>query len=452
MKRRVPRAVAALLAVWLLAAAGILSASAGSAGDSRRTLPLRMIVVPTQQEAREIAAAAAAGTPFERLARERSIGPERERGGYLGRVNPATLSPDAQAALSRTRVGQVSPVFSTEQGYALFQWLPEPTARALDQAARNELEGERLLEEGTEAGKAGELRRAAELLARAAELHPTLLDAHYNLAIAHRRLGQMPEAMTAMRRAIELRPDDYDARMRLGGWLHETGQHAEASLQLERAAMLRMDSPEAWNRLAQCYEAAGRSRDAAAAYRRVLALLGRDDPALLQAILRNAMAGRDGPAALDAARRLQPLSPGHQGFVAVGQALLLSGEAERAAAELEKAVALSPSSVPGRLALSEAYSALGKPAAAAAELAQVTRLEPDNPAHYQLLSQRYDEAGRLDLAIVSLRDGLSVAGKASRQVQAEIASQLATYYERAGMKREAAREWSRAEALQAPAR
>jgi tetratricopeptide (TPR) repeat protein len=350
-------------------------------------------------------------------------------------------------------VGQVSPVFSAEQGYALFQLLAEPTARALDQTARNELEGERLLEEGTEAGKAGELRRAAELLARAAELHPTLLDAHYNLAIAYRRLGQIPEAMTAMRRAIELRPDDYDARMRLGGWLQEAGQHAEAGIQLERAVMLRMDSRDAWNRLAQCYEAGGRPRDAAAAYRRALTLLGRDDPTLLQAILRNAMASRDGPAALDAAQRLRPLSPGHQGFVSVGQALLLSGEAGQAAAELEKATALSPSSIPARLALSEAYSALGKPAAAAEELVQVTRLDPDNPAHYQLLSQRYDEAGRLDLAIVSLRDGLAVAGRAaSRQVQAEIASQLATFYERAGMKREAAREWSRAEALQAPAR
>lgn len=444
--------VAAFLAVWLLMAGEVCAASAARAGESRRAVPLRMIVVPTQQEAREIAAAVAAGTPFERLARERSIGPERERGGYLGRVNPATLSADAQAALARTRAGQASPVFPSEQGYAIFQLLPETAARALDQAARDAQEAERLLEQGTEAGKAGDLARAAELLARAAELHPDLLDAHYNLAIAYRRLGKMPEAMAAMRRAIRLRPDDYEARMGLGRWLHEAGEYAEASLHLERAVMLRMDSPDPWNRLAQCYEAGGRPRDAAAAYRRVLALLQRDDPATLQGLLRAAMAGRDGPAALEAAQKLQPLTPGHQGFVALGQALLLAGKAEQAAAEFQKAIVLSPSSVPGRLALSETYSVLGKPAAAAEELLQVTRLEPGNPAHYQLLSQRYDEAGRLDLAIVSLRDGQGVAGKASRQVQAEIASQLATLYERAGMKREAAREWARVETLQGLAR
>ncbi|MFA5027733.1 MAG: tetratricopeptide repeat protein, partial [Candidatus Methylomirabilota bacterium] len=226
--------------------------------------------------------------------------------------------------------------------------------------------------------------------------------------------------------------------------------HAEAVQHYERAAMIRMDSRDAWLRLGQSYEADGRYRDALGAYRRALTLLGKDDPAILGVILRVAMRGRDGAVAVDAARRLQPFSPGHGGFTLLGRALLLAGETSAAILELEKAVALAPASVPARLALSEAYAAAGKPQAAVDQLTRVIRQEPGEPRHYRLLSERYEEIDRLDLAIVAMRDGVAASADRPRAVQAEMSARLALLYELAGMLREATRERQRAELLEAP--
>ncbi len=443
---------------WLVATGSLvgwsvpLVAIAGTAVETGRTVPLRMIVVRSELEAREIVAAVNMGTPFERLARERSIGVERDRGGYLGRVNPATLSPEARAALAKMGKARLSPIFRAEGGYALLQVVPESVARLLDDSVRYEAEAARLLDEGTEAGKQGEIGKAVELLTRAVLLNPGLTDAHYNLAIAYRRLRQMPNAIAAMRRVVELKPDDFEGRLGLGRWLFEADQYNEASVHLERAAMIRTDSREAWHRLGQSYEAGGRYRDALGAYRRVLTLLGQDDPALLTAILRVAMRSQDGTMAVDTARKLQALSPGHRGFLLVGRALLVKGDFRAAAQELEKAVALEPGSAPARLLLSEAYGKLGQAEAAVEQMQHVIRLEPKDPEHYRILSELYEETGRLDLAIVAMRDCVSTAETAPRTVQAEMSARLALLYELAGMTREAARERQRAESLEAPVR
>lgn len=449
-------------AMWLIAPAFLLGAASGWLAASpvwggspalpAGPLPLRMIVLRTESEARDVVAAVARGIPFERLVRERSIGPERERSGYLGRIDPATLSSAARAALVTTRRGRLSPIFPTEGGYAVLQVLPESIALELETSLRHAAEAQRLLEEGTEAGKREDFPQAVELLERAAALDPHLVDAHYNLAIGSRRLGRMPEAMAAMRRVIELSPDDFEARMGLGGWLAEAGKPGEALVHFERAAMIRMDSREAWLRLGQSYEAAGRYRDALGAYRRVQRLLDKEDPALLGVILRAAMRGQDGAAAVEAAGRLKHFTPGHGGFVLLGRALLVKGEASAAILELEKAVALAPASVPARLALAEAHAALGQTRSAADQLEQVVRLEPGEPGHYRLLSERYEEIGRLDLAIVAMRDGIAAAAAHSRALQAELLARLMLLYEVAGMVREAAQVGERMEALKSPDR
>lgn len=438
-----------LLLGCLLGVLGPAGAGAGSAVESGRAIPLRMLVVATEEEAREVVAAVNRGVPFERLAQERSLGPERERGGYLGRVDPATLSPAIREALARTRRGRLSPVVETEGGYAVLQLVSEGVASVLDRVIRQEAEAERLLEEGTAAGERKEFARTVELLRKAVEYHPRLVDAHYNLAIAYRQLGQMPEAREAMRRVVQLRPDDYQARMGLGLWLLEAAEYQEAILHLERATLLRLDSAEAWLRLAQGYEAAGRWREAARSYRQVQGLVApaQDQAPLLEAILRTAMRAPDGAAAVEAARRLQALRPGHRGFLAVGRALLLQGEAAAAATELEKAVALNAEAVEGRVALGEAYAAARRTEAAAEQWLRAIRLEPANPEHYRRLSRLHEETGRLDLAIVTLRDGLHAAEQAPRSVQAEMSARLANLYQQAGREREAARERERAAAL-----
>jgi tetratricopeptide (TPR) repeat protein len=306
------------------------------------------------------------------------------------------------------------------------------------------------LKDGTELGRSGDLEGAVRILRRAAELNPGLVDAHFNLAIALARLGQFDGAIRSMHEVIRLEPKDIEAHTRLGTWLSSQGRHADAVAHLERAAGLDASSHDAWLKLAQIYEAAGRPRAAVGAYKRALGISGRDDPALLDALLRAAMAAPDGPAAVDAARRLRPTRPGHEGLLAVGDALMLNGEPEAARVEYRMAAALAPTSARAHAALASALASLGQTEPAAEHLLQAIRLEPTNPAHYRSLSALYERSGRLDLAIVALRDGASAAAEAERGTRAEIADQLAVLYERADMGREAERERARAKALRSP--
>jgi tetratricopeptide (TPR) repeat protein len=312
---------------------------------------------------------------------------------------------------------------------------------------RGEPEARALLRRGTDLAKQGNLEEAARLLRRAAELDPALVAAHFNLAVVLARLGRTDAAIESMHEVLRLQPKDFDAHALLATWLSDHGRHSEAVLHLERAAALEVNSRDAWLDLAKGYEAAGRPQAAVGAYRRGLGLSDRDEVAVLEALLRVATAAPDGPAAVDAARRLRPLRPGHEGFLIVADALMLNGEVEAAAREYRMAVGLAPTSARAQAGLATALAALNQIEATANQLLQTIKLEPNNPAHYQELSVLYERAGRLDLAIVALRDGATAATTAPKATQAEMADRLAALYDRAGMRQDAAQERARAQAL-----
>lgn len=430
--------------------AAVLLAAPGGSAELPQPPAVRILVVRTEAEARAALADLGAGVPFERLVRQLSIGPERERGGYLGRVNPDTLAPAARAALARTARGRVSPIFPTENGFAILQVLTLRQEQEAERKLRREPEAQALLQRGTELARAGDLAGAESLLERATDLDPDLVDAHYNLAIVYRGRQRVEAAIAAMRRVVALNPGDFEAYMRLGAWLFERGQYPESSDAYERAATLRMDSREAWLRLAQSYDAAGRAKAAVGAYRQAIALQDFDDPALLGALFRAALQARDGPAAVEAARRLQKFRPGHEGFMGLGEALLLSGEARAAVEQYQKAVALAPGSAAAEIGLASAYAQAGEVEAAVEAYLRAIQLDPGNPGPYRTLARLYEGLGRLDLAIVALRDGVGAAVSASRALQAEMAEELAALYARAGMSTEAERARLRAASLRGP--
>ena len=446
------RLAAAGLCVAVLGAAlaGGAAPAAPASAASPRTPAIRILVAKTAAEARDAIALHATGVPFDRIVRERSIGPERERGGYLGRVDAALLSPAARAAVTATRPGRLTSVFPTEDGFGVIQVLTDREAQEEEERVRREPEAEQALARGTDLGRQGDLEGAVALLRRAVELNPTLADGHFNLAVALARLGRTDAAIAAMQEVVRLQPRDFEAHSRLGGWFSGQNRHEEAVAHFERAAALDVNSQDAWLKLARSYEAAGRTRAAVGAYRRVLGLLGRDEAALLEALLRVATAAPDGPAAVDAARRLRALRPGHEGFLTVGDALVLNGEFEAAVREYTMAVALAPRAVRAHAALALALARLGQTEPAASHLLDAIRLDPTNREHYQTLSTLYEQRGRLDLAIVALRDGAAAASAGPRDAQAAIADRLAALYERADMRREAEQERERAAALRSP--
>lgn len=439
---------------WILSLIALVIAAPQSAiwaGTAPpESLPIRILVLKTEAEARAALADLEKGVPFEQLVRHLSVGPERERGGYLGRVKLAGLSPAARAALAKTPSGGVSPIFPAENGFALIQVLTSREEEELEARIRQEPEAQELLQRGTSLGQAGDLEEAESLLKRATELNPQLVDAHYNLAIVYRRRQKLEAAIATMSRVIQLRPDDYEAHMRLGAWQFERGQYADSCEMYERAAILRMDSREAWLKLAQSYDAAGKARAAVGAYRRAMDLQDFTDPALVRALLRVAIQAQDGPAAIVAARKLQTLQPGHESFMALGEAFVLNGEVDAGIQEYQKAVALSPNSAQAQAGLGAAYAKAGQAEAAVERFLRAMQLEPGNPGYYRALARLYEGQGRLDLAIVALRDGVTAAATASRNLEAQMTDELATLYDRAGMSHEAGQARLRAQSLRTP--
>ena len=415
----------------------------------RTTPPVRSLVVATEADAQAALDALKAGKPFDALVREKSIGPEKERGGYLGRVEFATLSSEVAAALSKTRPGDLSAIFKTEKGYGILQVVTEKEAQELDARVKRE-DGSELLRRGVELGRAGDLEGAVALLKQAVERDPTLANAYYNLAIAYRRLNRTEEAIQSMRETTRLQPKDFDAFMRLGDWLAASSKTVDAIASYENASLIQMDSKDAWRALAQTYEKARRDKDALGAYRRLMALTGRSETSVIETCLRLAFKLQDGSAAVEAARELQSVRSTRETFLLLADAYLLNGEWQPAIREYQKGILLAPNSVEGRLGLGKAYARTGQFEPAAEQFLKVVQLQPDRVDTYQELSGVYEQMGRLDLAIVAMRDGVAAANGLAPAEQAKILERLAGLYEKAGMTRDAELQHERAKSLRTP--
>jgi tetratricopeptide (TPR) repeat protein len=84
-------------------------------------VPLFVIVVRTPDEGQEILERLKRGESFTRIAREKSIDPTAEAGGYLGMFSPAALRAELRDALRGVGPGQISPVAHIPSGYAILK-------------------------------------------------------------------------------------------------------------------------------------------------------------------------------------------------------------------------------------------------------------------------------------------------------------------------------------------
>src|SRR5215475_10090888 len=73
-------------------------------------LALRVIVVSTLEQARQILERLQAGYDFAALAKEKSVDPTANSGGFMGRMEPAALRPELREALKGVGPGQISPI------------------------------------------------------------------------------------------------------------------------------------------------------------------------------------------------------------------------------------------------------------------------------------------------------------------------------------------------------
>src|SRR5262252_8658307 len=100
-----PRVFVCLLAV-VLCAFFVLGQD-----QTSTTIPVRLIVLNSAEEAARVRAELEKGADFAVLAREKSVDATSLDGGLLGKVDPSTLRAEIRTALRGLAPGQISPVF-----------------------------------------------------------------------------------------------------------------------------------------------------------------------------------------------------------------------------------------------------------------------------------------------------------------------------------------------------
>ena len=108
-------------------------------------------------------------------------------------------------------------------------------------------------------------------LRKATEFLPEDADAHNNLGLALKNLGQMDEAVASYRRALALRPDFAEVHNNLGNVYFDLMQPDEAASSYRQALEFQPDFAKAHNNLGNALKQLGQLDEAAKSYRSALA-------------------------------------------------------------------------------------------------------------------------------------------------------------------------------------
>ena len=109
-------------------------------GAKPKDVALQVIVVGTAQQADQVLERLKAGYDFAALAKEKSTDPTADSGGYMGRMDPASLRPELREALEGVGPGQISAITRIPSGYAILKVLPESKAAEIENAPKARLQ------------------------------------------------------------------------------------------------------------------------------------------------------------------------------------------------------------------------------------------------------------------------------------------------------------------------
>lgn len=124
--------------LWLLSALALslllLLLPRALRSQASSSVPLRIIVVPTAQQAQTILDRLRKGEDFAALARQSSTDPTANQGGYVGTVDPANLRPELRDGLKGLAPGDLTNIIQIPAGYAILKILKAPLGVASNTA------------------------------------------------------------------------------------------------------------------------------------------------------------------------------------------------------------------------------------------------------------------------------------------------------------------------------
>jgi len=104
--------------------------------DDANAIPVRLMVLSSAGDAQAALERLKAGDDFAVLAREKSEDATSADGGFLGKIDPASLRPELRDALRGVQPGQFSKIVRIPSGYAILEVLTEAEAADLGSADR----------------------------------------------------------------------------------------------------------------------------------------------------------------------------------------------------------------------------------------------------------------------------------------------------------------------------
>lgn len=125
---------------------------------------------------------------------------------------------------------------------------------------------------GLLAQQTGQVEQAVTLMARAANLSPTIPLYHDNLGLALLQQGNFDAAIASFGRALALNPGSTDVHFHLGNALSQQGRQAEAAEVFQRALAIDPNRVDIHHNLAQAFRSQGKLEEALVSYKKALAL------------------------------------------------------------------------------------------------------------------------------------------------------------------------------------
>jgi tetratricopeptide (TPR) repeat protein len=137
--------------------------------------------------------------------------------------------------------------------------------------AGNRREAQAPFEEGVQAQQERRWIAAIEAFGRAAELDPSLFEAHYNLGLAAYQENLLPQSLTAYENALAVQPESISARYNFALALQKANHPRDAANELEKLIATQPGEPRFHLTLAGLYaEALFEKEKARAHYLKVL--------------------------------------------------------------------------------------------------------------------------------------------------------------------------------------
>ncbi len=128
--------------------------------------------------------------------------------------------------------------------------------------SNKQLRARKLLEQGLQSHRAGDLAAAEKAYVRAAEADPRNPDAFNLRGVVALSRGQPPLAVTLFRKATALQPDTHGFWANLGNALFETGDYIESETAYRRASGLAPSNPDYAIGIANALAAGGQTDEA----------------------------------------------------------------------------------------------------------------------------------------------------------------------------------------------